>query len=167
MISQAAGTSLITVGVGDMKLSDDPQTTLVTYSLGSCLGIAVYDPLVHVGGLLHVMLPHAGDERGRQGFNPYKYVDTGIPLLFKGAYQLGAEKKRMRVSVAGGSQIMDESGYFNIGKRNLAELRKMFWKNGVMVDKEHVEGSISRTVRLTVADGRISIWMGRGKEVIL
>ncbi|MCE5250234.1 chemotaxis protein CheD [bacterium] len=158
---------VLTIGVADMKISDDPLSTLVTYSLGSCLGIIVYDPVVKVGGLLHAMLPEANDEKRKQGFNPYKYIDTGVPILFKEAYKYGALKHRLQITVAGGSQILDESGFFNIGKRNLATLRKLFWKNGVMIDKEHVEGSVSRTVRIDLNTGQVKIKLGWGEEIQL
>ena len=157
----------VTIGVGDMKVSNDPDATLVTYSLGSCLGIMVYDPQAKVGGLLHAMLPEAKDEKNSGNFNPYKYIDSGVPLLFKETYKYGAKKNRMRVTVAGGSQILDQSGYFNIGKRNLAALRKIFWKNGVMIDNEHVEGTVARTVRLKIDNGETTVSIGRGKEIIL
>ncbi|HDY88321.1 MAG TPA: chemotaxis protein CheD [bacterium] len=156
-----------TIGVADMKVSDDPDSTLVTYSLGSCLGIVIYDPVAKVGGLLHVMLPEANENKNSKGFNPCKYVDTGVPVLFKKAYKYGAKKNRMIVAVTGGSQILDESGFFNIGKRNLASLRKLFWKNGVMVDKEHVEGNVARTVRLNILDGAITVSICRDKVIIL
>lgn len=159
--------NVITVGIADMKVSNDPDITLVTYSLGSCLGIMVYDPQVKVGGLLHIMLPEAKNEKQSPRFNPYKYVETGVPLLFKEAYKYGAKKNRMIVSVAGGAQVIDDSGFFNIGKRNLAFLRKLFWKNGIMIDKEHVEGNFSRTVRLKLMDGEIKLSMGRNGEIIL
>ena len=156
----------ITIGVGDLKVSNDPDATLVTYSLGSCLGIMVYDPQAKVGGLLHAMLPEAKDEKNSGKFNPYKYIDSGVPLLFKETYKYGAKKNRMRVTVAGGSQILDQSGFFNIGKRNLAALRKIFWKNGVLVDSEHVGGSLSRTLRMNVGTGRVTVKI-RGKEIEL
>ena len=130
-MSRIQGTS-ITIGVADMKVSNDPDSVLVTYSLGSCLGIMIYDPVAKAGGLLHVMLPEAKDEKELKGFNPYKYVNTGVPLLFKETYKLGAKKNRMKVVVTGGAQILDESGYFNIGKRNIAQLRKIFWKKTVL-----------------------------------
>ena len=158
---------LITVGVADMKISNNPESVLVTYSLGSCLGIMIYDPIVKVGGLLHAMLPESSNERTGMEFNPYKYIDTGIPLLFKETYKLGATKNRLKVVVAGGAQILDDSGYFNIGKRNIAMMRKIFWKNGVMIDKEHIEGNISRTVRLHISDGSIKLTLGGGKNIML
>jgi chemotaxis protein CheD len=150
-----------------MEVTDDPDATLVTYSLGSCLGVMIYDPVVHVGGLIHIMLPEANTEKNSKNFNPLKYVDSGIPLLFKEAYKYGAQKKRMKVSVAGGAQILDDSGFFNIGKRNMATLRKLFWKNGVMIEKEHVEGTVSRTVRLHMKDGTVTIKLGWGEEIVL
>jgi len=158
---------LIRIGVADMKVSNDPGRMLVTYSLGSCLGVVVYDPHVRVGGMLHVMLPEAKDDRESKNFNPYKYVDTGIPLLFKETYKYGAKKNRMIVTVAGGAQILDDSGYFNIGKRNLAALRKIFWKNGVMIDKEHVEGTVARTMRADIDSGMVTLSIGREKEIVL
>jgi len=67
----------------------------------------------------------------------------------------------------GGYLILDDSGYFNIGKRNLAALRKIFWGNGVMVDNEHVEGTVARTVRRKIDNGETTISIGKGKEIIL
>lgn len=157
----------IVIDVADMKVSDNPEKTLVTYSLGSCVGVVVYDPEVRVGGMLHAMLPEASKNRDEKNFNPFKFVDTGVPLLFKETYKFGAKKTRMQVTVVGGSQIMDDSGFFNIGKRNLAILRKILWKNGVMIDKEHVEGAFSRTVRLDLGTGLVILRFGWGEERIL
>jgi len=157
----------IIVGVADMIVSDNRNAVIVTYSLGSCLGIVAYDPVVRVGGLLHVMLPESKDEKGNNGFNPYKYVDSGVPLLFRESYKFSAKKNRMKIYVAGGAQILDDSGYFNIGKRNLAALRRIFWKNGVMIEKEHVGGNVARTVRVDIASGQVTVSMGRGKEILL
>jgi chemotaxis protein CheD len=158
---------VITIGVGDMHISNDPNTTLVTYSLGSCLGVIVYDPIAKVGGLLHAMLPEGKMESHTQGFNPHKYVDTGIPLLFTESYKLGAKKNRLVITVAGGAHVLDDSGYFNIGKRNITTLRKMFWKNSIMIDKEHIGGTLSRTVRINLINGEVSIKLGGGKEIQL
>lgn len=159
--------NILVVGIADMKVCDDPEKTLVTYSLGSCVGVAVYDPVVRVGGMLHAMLPEATGDHYEKGFNPFKFIDTGVPLLFKETYKYGAVKSRLEISVVGGAHILDDSGFFNIGKRNLAALRKIFWKNGVMIDREHVEGVISRTVRLEMATGRVTLRLGWGEEIVL
>jgi chemotaxis protein CheD len=145
----------IIVGVSDMKVSDDFESVLVTYSLGSCIGVAIYDKIARVGGLLHFMLPESSLDPEKAKAKPYMFGDTGIPLLFKEAYKLGANKQRMRIVVAGGSQILDQTGFFIIGKRNHMAVRKMFWKNNVMVDFEEVGGSSNRTIKLAVKSGKI------------
>jgi len=147
----------IIVGVSDMKVSNDAEASLITYSLGSCIGVAIYDPIVRVGGLLHFMLPDSNLDKAKAEGNPYMFADTGIPALFKSTYRLGAEKKRMRVVVVGGAQVLDQKGFFNIGKRNHIAARKIFWKNKVMVDYEDVGGNVNRTIRVDIGNG--DIWV--------
>ena len=142
------------VGVGDMKVSNDPESVLVTYSLGSCIGLSIYDPAVKVGGLLHYMLPDSSLDGQKAKKNPYMFGDTGIPLLFKETYKFGAKKNRLKIVVVGGSQILDQKGLFNIGKRNHTVLRKMFWKNNAMIDFEDVGGSVNRTLKLEIKTGQ-------------
>ena len=157
----------IVVGVGDMKVSNDPEAMLVTNSLGSCIGLGIYDPIVKVGGILHYMLPSSSLNGKKAKKNPYMFGDTGIPLLFKGAYKLGAKKNRLKVIVTGGSQILDQEGLFNIGNRNHTVLRKMFWKNNVMIDFEDVGGSVNRTLKLQIRSG--DAWLrisGKGVKKI-
>jgi len=147
----------VVVGVSDMVISNNPEATLVTYSLGSCIGVAIYDPKVKVGGMLHFMLPDSSLDPEKAQKNPYMFADTGIPLLFKDAYKLGAQKNRMQVVVVGGAQVTKGKDFFNIGKRNFLALRKIFWKNNVMVSFKSVGGSENRTLRLEVKDG--STWL--------
>jgi len=144
----------VVVGVGDMGVSNNPEDILVTYSLSSCIGLAIYDPIVKVGGILHYMLPESSLDGRKAEKNPYMFGGTGIPLLFKEAYKLGAKKGRLKIVVVGGSQILDQKGLFNIGKRNYTILRKMFWKNNVMTDFEDVGGNINRTLKLEIQTGQ-------------
>lgn len=157
----------IIVGVSDMKVSNDISSTLVTYSLGSCIGVAIYDPVAKVGGLLHFMLPESSLDEAKARANPFMFADTGIPRLFKSAYQLGGDKKRLRVVVAGGSNVLDQNGFFNIGKRNQMAVRKIFHRNNVIVDYSDTGGSVNRTLKLTVKNGEI--WLntcGQGEKRI-
>ncbi len=144
----------IVVGVADMKVSNEPGVVLVTYSLSSCTGLAIHDPVAQVGGMLHYMLPESSLDGRKAKKNPYMFGDTGIPLLFKEAYKLGAKKNRLRVIVVGAAQILDQKGLFNIGKRNYTVLRKLFWKNNVMTDFEDVGGNVNRTLRLEIETGQ-------------
>jgi chemotaxis protein CheD len=157
----------IIVGMADMRITDDPNGTLITYSLGSCIGVSIYDPVAKIGGLLHYMLPEASLDKEKARHRPFMFADSGIPMLFKKSYELGAKKQRLQVKVAGGSQILDDNGYFNIGKRNYAALRKLFWKNNVMIDGEDVGGSVNRTMSLDMQNGKVLLKISGKEEKIL
>ncbi len=155
-----------TVDIADLAVSNDPNATLVTYSLGSCIGVTIWDPQSRVGGMLHYMLPDASINPEKAKSIPAMFGETGIPLLFRSAYALGAVKTRLVVKVAGGAQLLGDSQLFDIGKRNYLLLRKLLWKNGVLIDKEDVGGSVSRTIRLDIGTGRFTMRRG-GEEVEL
>ena len=154
----------IIVGVSDMKTSNDSATSLITYSLGSCIGVSIYDPVVKAGGILHYMLPESSLDENKAKKNPYMFADTGIPRLFKATYELGAKKQRMKIVIAGGAQVLDQKGFFNIGKRNHMALRKLFFKNNVIIHHEEVGGNCNRTVRLDIGTGETFIKIsGKGE----
>jgi chemotaxis protein CheD len=147
----------IVVGVGDMKVSQDISDELVTHSLGSCVGIAVHDPLAKVGGLLHVMLPYARLSPERAQTTPCMFADTGLPRLFQSVYKLGALKRRLRVVLVGGARIITGKDRYNIGKRNYAAVRRILWRNSVFVAVEEVGGTATRTMNLSVATGEVTV----------
>jgi chemotaxis protein CheD len=96
----------IVVGVGDCKIAAFPATTLSTYALGSCIAMVIYDWKSRIGGLLHVMLPDSSIDRARAGTNPYVYVDTGVPALFRRMEEMGCAKQRLRCCITGGASMM-------------------------------------------------------------
>jgi chemotaxis protein CheD len=145
------------VGVADMIATAEPAAEIVTFSLGSCLGITLYDPVRKIGGLLHLMLPDSKINAVRALKQPHMFVDTGVPLLFQAMYRLGADKRRLVVKVAGGAQFLDEQKIFNIGQRNIEALRTILSANGVAVSAHDVAGTTSRTMRLQIATGRVTI----------
>ncbi len=147
----------VVVGISDLRVSNVKKDCLVTYALGSCIAVAVYDPLVKVGGLLHYMLPDSTLDSEKAREHPGMFADTGIPLLFKSCYKLGAEKKRMVIKVAGGARIMDDMNYFRIGQKNLTALRRIFWKNNVLIDVEDTGENFNRTVRLEISTGKFLV----------
>jgi chemotaxis protein CheD len=158
----------IVVGVADMAVTNNPNAILTTYSLGSCLGITLYDPVTRVGGLLHLMLPNSEIDRAKAAANPAMFVDTGVPALFRAAYELRADKYRVDICVVGGAQIMDNSGYFNIGKRNWDALRELFQQHGLRVRASDVGGMVNRTVNLNLATGIVTLKVsGQPGETVL
>lgn len=151
------------VGISDFKISNNSGDVVITYALGSCIGISVYDPIARVGGLLHYMLPDSSLDERKAKDNPAMFADTGIPILFKSCYQLGAEKKRMIVKVAGGASILDDTNFFRIGQKNIMAMRKIFWKNNVMIAAESTGENYNRTVRLEMATGKTYVKTSGGE----
>jgi chemotaxis protein CheD len=147
----------LVVGVADMVVSNDSSAEIITYSLGSCLGLTVYDPVKMVGGLLHLMLPDSTIDSVKANTMPYMFVDTGVPRLFHAAYNLGADRSRLIVKVAGGAQLLDQQGIFNIGLRNIAALDKLIAQNGLKIHATDTGGLSSRTVRMDLANGTVTI----------
>ncbi len=158
--------SLLTVEISDFKVTADPEDTLVTYALGSCIAVLVHDPVRVAGGMIHYMLPLSETSPEKAKTKPAMFADTGIPLLFQSMYGLGCKKQNLVVKVAGGGALYDDKGLFSIGKRNYTILRKMFWKTGVIIAAEDVGGAKSRTTRLDVRTGRCTV-SSQGEEIEL
>src|SRR5580704_4222007 len=154
----------VIVGVADCRVSNQPESSLITYALGSCIAVAIHDPVSQVGGLLHFMLPESSLDPNKAEKNPFLFADTGVPLLFHKAYSQGAEKSRLVVCIAGGAQVINDAAVFNIGKRNCLAVRKVLWRAGVMIRSEAVGGSESRTVRLEVGSGKFMLRTGSRQE---
>jgi chemotaxis protein CheD len=150
----------IIVGMADCRIGDAAGQVLATYALGSCIGLAVYDPKALVGGMLHFMLPDSGIDPARGRENPYMFADTGIPLLLAQVCGRGASRRRLIVHAAGGAQMMDRECVFEIGKRNYLAMRRILWKAGMLLHGEEVGGNNSRTMRLEISTGRL--WLQEG-----
>jgi chemotaxis protein CheD len=156
----------IVVGVGDCQVSNNPDKSLVTYALGSCIAIVIYDPIARVGGMLHYLLPDSTIDAEKAIRAPFTYADTGIPKLFHTAYGLGAEKRRLNVLAAGGAQVLS-SELFQIGKRNHLAMKKIMWRAGVLVHHEEVGGDQSRTIRMELSTGRIFMKLAGAAEQLI
>jgi chemotaxis protein CheD len=150
----------VTVSISDAQVIADPGDVLVTYSLGSCIGVAVYDPVSKVAGMLHYQLPSASMDAKRAAEQPCMFADTGMENLLHQVLSAGGMKKRLKVKLAGGAQMFDDGGVFSIGKRNHAAIRKVLWQQGLLIEKEDVGGSSPRTMYLAAADGACTIKSG-------
>jgi len=163
----ATSTRRLVVGIGELAVSDQAGDVIVTHALGSCIAVCVWDVERRVGGLLHFLLPDSSINLQRALGQPAAFADSGIPMLFQAAYQLGATKTACRVALIGGAELTGaRSGpgsTFDIGRRNQLAARSTLALNGVSVDKEDVGGHSARTVILWVADGRMQVTAGRGQ----
>jgi chemotaxis protein CheD len=145
------------IGIAEMQVSNRREDVLVTYSLGSCIGLTLYDPQAGVGGMIHCMLPLSKMDEGKARANPTMFTDTGVLTLLQSVFNMGAERKNLVAKVAGGAMLLDEKGLFRIGERNQAVLRKVLWKNNILIASEEVGGTIPRTLTLYMADGRTTV----------
>ncbi len=143
------------VGGGEFVVSNNPCLVLAAYSLGSCIGLTVFDPVARVGGLLHLMLPDSSLNPTRAVQQPGLFADSGIPALFRTAYQMNAGKHRMVICAAGGAQIMDPEGTFNIGRRNQDAVVELLQRHGLQIKASRLGGSAGRTLMLDVRTGRV------------
>jgi chemotaxis protein CheD len=155
----------LTVLVGDLK-TGGRDDMLVTHALGSCLGLVVYDPMAGVGGLLHAMLPLSSINPQKAQTNPAMFVDTGVPMLFRALYENGALKSRMIVKAAGCGNPMGGDQVFKIGERNYTVLKKLLWKNNILMAAEDVGGSQSRTIHFDIGQGRIQLSSNGEKRLL-
>ena len=142
----------ITVGIADMKIAQG-SGILITYALGSCIGLCFHDPMTHVGALLHVMLP-LNLETGRK--NPLKYADTGIRETLRQMEAMGASRKRITVKIAGGAKMFEVTGgnLGNIGQRNIESVHTVLRKEGIRLLAEDVGGTVARTLLFDVGSGQ-------------
>lgn len=147
----------IVVDISDAKVSSDPSDVLVTYSLGSCIGICLYDPISHIGGMLHYQLPSSKMDEERARSKPLMFADTGMSLLLNKLTSMGANKKRMHVRLAGGAAMATGPQGFDIGKRNYLAIRKVLWSNGMFINAEDVGGSAARNLYMDMADGTVTV----------
>lgn len=143
--------------MADMLSSNDSSAQLVTYSLGSCVGVTVYDPDLRVGGMLHAMLPESSLNAERAKERPYMFVDTGLPALFRAVMGLGGTRSRLIVKLVGGAQFLDAKKVFNIGERNVEATLAMLARNGMPVVARETGGHSSRTLRLELSTGLVTV----------
>ena len=143
------------VGVADMKTSKQPEDELITHGLGSCLGVAVYDPVAKVGGMLHAMMPDSSINPDKAKANPGMFVDSGVPTLFAGIERDGGLRSRCKLKIAGGALINGTNDYFETGRRNYVALKRMLWKCGMLIDAEDIGGNDARTMRLEIKSGQV------------
>ena len=142
----------ITVGIADMKLAKG-SGILITYALGSCIGLCFHDPKLKLGALLHIMLP-LNMEAGRK--NQLKYADTGIRETLRQMESRGGARSRITVKIAGGAKMFEVNGgnLGNIGQRNIESVHTILRQEGIRLTAENVGGTVARTLLFDVVSGQ-------------
>lgn len=157
---------LVDVGIGEMCLSESSEEVLVTHALGSCIGLALFDRRLRLGGLIHTMLPLSSASSDSYSKAPLMFTDTGVAILLQEMFDLGCRREHIVAKVAGAGSQVDHGGLFRIGERNYAVLRRILWKNDILIAAEDIGGSVARTMALEIATGRTMI-RSQGTQVDL
>lgn len=145
----------LTVGIADMKMAQHGQE-LITYALGSCIGICLYDKTKKLAALVHIMLP-INMETGRK--NPMKYADTGIRETLKQMEEMGSSKSHITAKIAGGAKMFEDAGKTgssagNIGKRNIESVYLVLKTEGIRLIAEDTGGTSARTLSFDSGTGQ-------------
>lgn len=149
---------LIKVGMADYKVGKGPAGSLISYGLGSCIGIAMYDTVTQVGGLAHIMLPDSTQARSAE--NPAKFADTCLPLMLRDMSALGAAKSRIKAKIAGGSQMFsfaNATDVMRVGDRNAEAVRNVLKGMEIPIIADDTGGNYGRTVELKLDGGSYRI----------
>ncbi len=148
------------VGMADFKVSNG-DVKLTTLGLGSCIGIAIYDPVSRVGGLAHIMLPSIKSApSSTKALNPAKFGDSGVEVMLKELINKGASRSRMVAKIAGGAHMFNfqnSADFMKVGENNYQSVIKALKENNVRIVAEDCGKNYGRTVTLDLADGKYYI----------
>ena len=147
----------IMVGLGEVKVSRDPETVLACLGLGSCVAVSVFDPVAKVGAMAHVVLPKS---KGNSGDRAGRYADVAIPLLLKNVRELGAKDSRLEIYLAGGAQMSLAPGLgsaFKIGEDNVVAVRAVLAQEGLEPKATDTGGNKGRSMRLFIESGKATV----------
>ena len=145
------------VSISDMHWSSRPEDVLVTFSLGSCIGVAAYDPQIRIGALIHCLLPYASVSPDKAKANPFMFVSSGVAEMFRTLLRKGASRERMIIKAAGGAKMMQVNNLFDVGARNVEALEKLLNRNNLKLAAKDFGGSIPRTMYLHLNTGSVII----------
>lgn len=155
--------NLLSVSLGEIKISKNNNEVLVCYGLGSCIAVCLYDKVNRIGGMLHCVLP---DSNGKK--NDPKYADVGIKALLEKMFEAGAYRTTTTAKIAGGACVLKLSRMeFDIGSKNIKAVTSHLQDNCIAISGREVGGSIARTVKLFVSTGAVSVKSAFGKEIEL
>jgi len=146
----------VTIGIADMKIIRQTGT-LITYALGSCIGICIYDPVLHLAGMIHIMLPgipKSGDNK------ILKYADSGIAETLKQMEKLGGSRARFTAKIAGGAKMFDvpgESAVGGIGMRNIVATKTILRSYNIKLMGEDTGLNYARTMLFEAATGKVVV----------
>ena len=149
------------IGIGEFAVSKNPEDSIKTYALASCVGLVVYNIRDQILGMVHIVLPNARDKddqvaKGRSGY----YADMAVPFILSKVFrELPSDRKDYRITLYGGAASKGKEDYFCVGERNVAEVEQLLAARGMAYNKQNTGGYCSRTIEAFVKDGRVTVKM--------
>jgi len=159
---------VIVVNMAQLEVSGRAGDVLTALGLGSCVAVCAYDRSVRLGGMVHVVLPSSAIARPKD--SRAKFADVGVPRLVEEMEKRGATRRGMRVAVIGGANVLasaNHGGAPDIGRRNAAAVRAALESEGLSSVEGEVGGKVSRTARLRVANGEVTVRTARAAETVV
>lgn len=150
----------IIVDIADQKIARSPDK-LITYALGSCVGVSLYDPLLKIGGLAHIFLPHAFGEPKQEEL--FKFADTAVAVLIKSLKKSGCNVIRLTAKIAGGANMF-ASQTISIGEKNIFVVKSELNRFGIKIKAEDTGKNYGRTMIFDPSNGSVMI-KSVGKEI--
>jgi chemotaxis protein CheD len=154
---------MISVGMGEIRVSSDPDTVLSCLGLGSCIALCAYDPVAKVSGLAHIVLPECN--RNTEINAPGKFATTAVPSLIDQMTQLGARANRLVIKLTGGAQMIQSDSFnlvIQIGQRNIEKTKQALARVNLSISAEDLGGNQGRSVWLYTDSGRITTKTAHG-----
>jgi chemotaxis protein CheD len=147
----------VNVGISDWKINRG-EGVIVTYALGSCVGICLYDKVSFIGGLSHIMLPDSKSVTPGAAMNRMKFADTAIPDMLAKMLSTGAVRARITAKIAGGAQMFQTSSEkFNIGDRNVVSVKETLKALNIPIIAQDTGLNFGRTVFFDTLDGKMLV----------
>lgn len=155
------------VGISDCKVGRGADDTVITYALGSCVGLALYDPGTQVGGILHIMLPDSQFRTGGAAINPFMYADTGVEGMLRLLADRGAGRGHLVAKAAGGANMLRHSSILDIGKRNIETTLDILKRERIPLLAQSLGGTVGRSMQISLDDGTVCVrLLGVGEETL-
>ena len=148
---------MVTIGISDMKIVKSTDA-LVTYALGSCVGICLYDSVLKIGGLGHIMLPTFPQNNPKE--NKFRFADTCIPAMIEQMEKMGCNRRRIMAKIAGGAKMFDVAGdstFGSIGARNIIAVKNSLQNLRIQIYAEDTGLNYGRTVYFYTEDGKMVV----------
>lgn len=167
-VSASSLAVMTAVNFSESKISTNPSETLVAFSIGSGIGVSMYDAVTGVGAVLNFVLPDSATILPEKAAHlPCMFADTGMQTLLDALNDIGVKTETMKIVIAGGAHILDQPSGYNIGLKNHQAITSILSRKNLVLHHEDIGGSTRRTLSLDIRTGCSTIQtIGKGEANI-